>query len=158
MASATPATVRKTLTDWRPPQKRKMSHYHDDQTKILSPETISGKTCTHTFSSNCRPCGDHLGTVGIWSPLLFADTLTKFQSERRELDYVSFSQLIWNCSVGSKVLLFGMQIVPYQKVQQNGGGGVRPRFSHDVFNRVVQLGLVGVGYSYQQSILICLLN
>ena len=34
-----------------------------------------------------------------------------------------------------------MQIVPYQSVQQNGGGGVRPRFSHDVINWVVQLGL-----------------
>ena len=88
------ATIWKTLTDRRPPQKRKMSHYHDDQTKILSPETISGKTCTHTFSSNCRPCGT-FGDNGNLIPLTFCRYvnpertkqfsplwLTQFQSER----------------------------------------------------------------------------
>ena len=70
------------------------SHYHDDQTKILSSKTISGKTCTHTFSSNCRPCGT-FGDNGNLIPLTFCRYidpertkqfsplwLTQFQSER----------------------------------------------------------------------------
>ena len=113
------ATIRKTLTDRRPPQKRKMSHYHDDQTKILSPETISGKTCTHTFSSNCRPCGT-FGDSGDLIPHTFCryiNPIPIFDIIYRSLlpyIYIGFPHLIWNCSVGSKVLLFGMQIVPYQ--------------------------------------------
>ena len=89
IASAAPASVRKL---WRTEdllKNEKMSHYHDDQTKILSPATISnfGKTCTHTFTSNCRPSGTYWDS-GDLVLLLFADTLTQFQSGKRGLDYV----------------------------------------------------------------------